>query len=306
MAITHATLSSEPGLIGGPEWDADHVIDGPIDLPAAASEPAAAPAGFGRLYARSIGGRVMPKWIGPAGVDYPLQPHLGQTNVTVWRGGNTTAIATTLSTQGPAAYVGVASAVQTPGLNTTSILGQSQRSRLLTSTTAGNIVSLRSGNILRAAMGNGYQLISRFALATMNAAQRVFMGLWNGGANPTNLDWTTDTGTARIGLVANSASGNWRLAHNAVGAAPTLIDLGASFPINTTGLIELALFCGPGATSVAYVVRNLSTGAVASGTLSTNLPPAATFLGPMVMMTNNTAAAAVAIDVVSVYLETDF
>lgn len=252
----------------------------------------------------------MPKWVGPSGVDYPLQPHIGVNNITSWRGGNATAIATAVAVVGAMPYTGVASSVQIPGVATTSILAQTLRSRLLTSTTAGNITSLRA-NTNRVTRGNaanigGFHYIGRFALSAQNAAQRVFMGLWSGTANPTNLDWTTDTATARIGLVANSATGNWRLAHNTAGAAPTLIDLGASFPLNTTDLIELVLFCGPNASSITYRVRNLSTGAEATGTLSTNLPGNTVFLGPMVMMTNNTAAAAVSIDVVSVYLETDF
>lgn len=280
-----------------------------LDFTVQSADPAAPAAGTGTLYAFDVGGRVLPKWVGPSGVDFPLQPHIGFNNIAAWRGGNG-ATATSLSVVGSMPYTIVASATQTPNPAVGSILSQTLRSRYLTSAAAGNIVSVRA-NTARVALGNapnigGFHYGVRFALAAMNAAQRFFIGLWSGAANPTNLDWTTDTATGRIGIVANSATGNWRLAHNAQGAAPTLIDLGATMPINSTDLMEMVLFARPNATGVSYRVRNLSTGAQVTGTISTNLPANTQFLGPFMALSNNTAAAAVSVDFVSAYLETDY
>lgn len=313
MGIRHLLVAAglvPPAKVGAPNWDADHIIDGPLDLPAEATEPAAPAAGRGLFYAKSLVGRVRPKWKGPAGIDYPLQPHIGFNTIAKWHGGATTAIATTLAVIGSMSFTGAASSVQVPGPATTSILAQCLRSRILTAATAGAVCSLRAGTN-RATRGNaasigGFEFGMRFAPATMNAAQRLFMGMWSGTSNPGNVDWTTDTATARIGLVAAADTGNWRLAHNAAGAAPTLIDLGASFPINNTSLMELLLFCPPNTSSITYTVRNLSTGAEVTGTITTNLPANTLFLGPFAVMSNNTAAAAVSFDFVSAYLETDF
>lgn len=311
MGMKHSTPSAAPGLIGAADWDDDHVIDGPLEFPSEASEPASPVSGSGLLYARTRAGRVRPKWKGAAGVDYLLQPHIGGNNIAMWRGGFSTTIGTTLNVFGSMSYSGVASSVQNPTPSVSNIGAQCVRSRLLTSTTAGNIASIRQASVLRATRGNaagigGFDYTARFILATLNAAQRSFVGLWNGTSNPTNLNWTTDTATSRIGIVTDSNTGNLRLAHNTGGAAPTLIDLGTDFAINNTHLIELNLFCAPNDDSVEYLVRNLQTGAEASGSITTNLPGNTIFLAPMIMMTNNTAAAAVAIDIVSVYIETDY
>ncbi|MCA9327544.1 hypothetical protein KDA14_03380, partial [Candidatus Saccharibacteria bacterium] len=58
-------------------WDIGvDVQSGGLQL-AAQSDPSAPASGNLRIYSRDIAGRVMPKWIGPAGVDTPFQASLG-------------------------------------------------------------------------------------------------------------------------------------------------------------------------------------------------------------------------------------
>lgn len=310
MAIRHRTLTSElgGGLVGAAQWDEGHDID-TLDLPSQVSEPANPAAGNIAVYGRTVAGRVRPKVREPSGVDYPLQPHVGFRRVTQWHGGNATAAATAFAIIGAMPYTAVASTVQIPAPATSSLLNQSLRSRLLSATTAGSIVSVRA-NTARAVRGNasnigGFDFNIRFGLNVMIAGQRVFAGLWSGSSNPAASDWTTETTNAKIGLACNVNTGNWRLIHNAAGSAPTVIDLGATMPVNNTDVMELALHCAPGASGIDYEVTNLTTGAVVFGTLSTNLPANTLFLGPMITMNNGTTASQVGLDFLSAYLETD-
>lgn len=279
-----------------------------ITFPEQVTAPAAPAADNGVFYSFDLGGRTMPMWRNPLDNPYPLSSHKFFNNQAYWRGGNG-ATATSLSVIGTMPFTAVATTTATPALAATNIFSQALRSRYSTSATAGNVVSVRTNTpfIHRGSVAGlgGFHAGMTFGFNTLNAAQFSFHGLWSGTANPGNVNYTTDTATGRIGLVTTSNTGNLRLAHNTQGTAPTLIDLGATMPINITDMYELVLYCGPNATTVGYKVSNRNTGAVVTGTLSTNLPANTQFLGLMATMSNNTAAAIVAYDFVAGFVESN-
>ncbi len=283
-----------------------------IDFPAQAAEPAVPPADHGLLYSRSLAGRIIPKWMGPSGVDYPLQPHIGLNNVTVWRGGATTTAGTFAAQIGAMPYTSASpSAPLIPTPASTSLRNQTYRSTIRTGTTAGAIAYIRP-NALRIWRGNaagfgGYFVIIRFALSgTIQTGQRSFVGITDVASNPTNVDPTTSTTPGKIGLAQNAATGNWSLVHNVTGTAPTIIALGANFPINNTDLYEIALYSAPNGANIGYRVVNWSTNQQTSGTLTTNIPTSTTFMGPVAWITNNATGAQSEMDFVSAYVETDY
>ena len=107
-------------------------------------------------------------------------------------------------------------------------------------------------------------------------------------------------------MAINASTGNWNLVHNITGTIPTVIPLGASYPVDTTTLYELILFAKPNDTVVTYRITNLSTTAQTSGTLSSNLPASTTPLGRVCWATNNATASAVAWDLSRFSLESDY
>lgn len=281
-------------------------------LPAQASEPSAPASGNGLLYARSVAGRVLPKWVGPSGVDYPLSPHLGMNNVRAWRGGATTSGSTFAATIGALPYTSTSPSPPTiTTLAATNLLSSTVRSTISTNSTAGSIAHIR-GNQLTIWRGNaagmgGFFVVHRFALSgTLRSGLRAFVGVVDVTTNPTNVDPTSIATPGGVGLATNSEAGNWKLVNNITGTARTSTDLGSSFPINNTDLLELALFCAPNDSGIGYRISNLSTGAQTSGTLTANIPAASTFLAPLVWVTNNATAAAQTLDFVSTYVETDY
>lgn len=277
-----------------------------MEFVAVTNEPAPPSAGRLRIYARDIAGRILGKVVGPSGLDYPLQPHVGLNNVAVWRGGNATAAATLASVIGSMPYTAASPTAPTiPALADTSLRNRTYRSTISTGATAGGLAFIR-GNATRFSRNTGFFVVHRFSLSPLQAGMRAFVGIQDTAANPTNVDPTTTTTPGKIGLAINANTGNWSLVHNLSGAAPTVIPLGASFPVNATDLMELAIFSAPGASSIGYRVTNWSTGAQVSGTISANLPAAATFMTPSVWITNNATAAAATLDFVSTYVETDY
>lgn len=282
-----------------------------LDLPALAAEPAIPPADTGLLYARAIAGRVMPKWVGPSGVDYPLQSHIGFNGVAIWKGGVSPSPGFA-SVIGAMPYTSASPTNPTiPTLASTSLRNQTYRSTIGASATAGTIAYIRA-NIARFWIGNaaglgGFFVSHRFSLSgTLQTGMRCFVGISDAVAAPTNVDPTTSTTTGKIGLAINANTGNWNLVHNITGTAPTIIALGASFPVNNTDLMELTLFCKPNDTLIAYRVVNWSTNQQVSGTISTNIPNNTTFLLPLIWITNNATAAIQSMDFISTYVETDY
>ncbi len=285
---------------------------GVITIPAQASEPSVPASDSGHFYARSIAGRIVPKWLGPSGVDYPLSPHFGFNNVRAWRGGATSAAATFAATIGAMPYSSAS-----PGspliatLNSTSLLTQSYRSTISSGATAGGIAYIRS-NSLNVWRGNatglgGFFVVHRFALSgTLRSGLRCFAGLVDVVSNPTNVNPTNTTTPGGIGLATAAETGNWKLVNNITGTARAATDLGTNFPVNNTDLMEVALWCAPNDSGISYQVTNLSTGNTTSGTITTNIPASGTFMAPCLWVTNNATAAAQTLEYVSTYVETDY
>lgn len=283
----------------------DLEADGTALLPAT-TDPSAIPAANSlKLYSKNVGGRILPKWIGPAGVDTPFQPFLGVNHIRLVQvaSGTTTALATS--------QVGTAPVVTAAGTNTQSTAATGtlkSRTRyvgLATAATAGQLSAIR-GQQLECGRETGFFLVMRFGLETMIATQNVFFGLYAAAAAigaTTNL--VTATTPARVGLACAVNTGNWQLVICS-GAAVTATDLGASFPLNNTDLMELVLYCAPGGTVISYRVTNLTSGAQVSGDLSGNIPGATAYMTYQMHMTNNAAASIVKWNFKVMYLETDY
>ena len=76
-------------------------------------------------------------------------------------------------------------------------------------------------------------------------------------------------------------------------------------PVNATDLYELVLYSPPNGSSIGYRMKNITTDASVSGSVSTNIPASTTFLAPQFWITNNATAAASVIDFSGWYLESD-
>lgn len=276
-----------------------------VEMTGITNEPAIPAAEKLRMYVKNVAGRLLLKWVGPSGVDMSVQESLGENLVSLISPGSGTA----MSVLGCA--VTNVGTVSHPAPATTNLLTQTRRSVNTSTTTAGALASTRC-TVFECWRGNatgrgGFRIIGRFGLTTLAAGMRAYIGVTDTATTAaTNIDPTTSTTPGKIGMAINTNSGNWNLVHNASGTAPTVIALGANFPVNTTDLLELQLTAAPNASSVGYRVMNLSTGNSTSGTITTNLPSATTWLGRVIWATNNATAAAVAWTLSRFYLGTDY
>ena len=292
---------------GGFAGASNVVIDVPSNNLRLVSTTDPTPPGAGNviIYSKDIAGRQMPKWIGPSGVDTPFQSNIMFNNVSVIGPGGATTVGTIGCT---VTNVGT---ISNPNVASTTLKSQTRRITNTSAATAGSLASTRVAS-LECLRGNntnigGFFVVARFGLATLQSGMRMFIGLTDTATTaPTNIDPTTSTTPGKIGMAINANTGNWNLVHNITGSAPTVIPLGASYPVDATTLYELVLFAIPADTVVKYRITNMTTETSTSGTLSTNLPASTTPLGRVCWATNNATAAAVAWDLSRFSLETDY
>lgn len=277
-------------------WNEAHTISEYIDIPVPTSTPSA-PAAGSRLYTSSHAGKAFLTWKGPADVETMVQAHIGEM-AAVYRlitgtGTTTTTLVTALGCGFNVNGTGNGTTLTLPAPATGSLLGNLRRYSNVTQTTSSTQITIRP-NVAMASRVTGYMMMMTVNLASTSANNFGFFGLLDIITNiTTNLNMTTSTTNAKIGIGFASNTGNWQLICGAAGATPTLTDLGTNFPINTTAFLRLSLFCERDTSTVFYLVENLTTGNTASGSITTNLPAAATLMAPYQYMTNNSNAAAV-------------
>lgn len=275
------------------------------------STPTPSDAGEMKFFTREIAGRMMPAFIGPSGLDSTLQPLLARNKIAYWcPPGNATTVPGVL---GMSANTVTNFTATARNVATTNLFTRMRRLGYVTAATGGNVGNFRAPagqyTIGDGSLG-GFTFIVRFGISDAVAVSgaRMFMGV-RLSATPANVEPSTLTNC--IGIGHGAADATMRLYYGG-SVAQTPIDLGVNFPTDTRSvdMYELALFAPPNESVVKYEVTRLNTGHVASGTLSGDLgvalPAPTTFLAaPWAYRTNNATLLAAAIDVASIYIETD-
>ena len=194
---------------------------------------------------------------------------------------------------------------------TTNLATSLRRLGYVSAATAGSLAGPRmaAAQFWRGNAANlgGFFFVTRFVVSDAAAVTgaRMFVGLSATTGAPTNVEPNTVNNV--VGVAQISTSNNLQIVTRDGTTAQT-IDLGVNFPANTLSAdaYELALFAPPNGTTIGYRVERLGTANVAEGTLSTNLPVSTTLMGIQMWRCNNATALAVGLDLVNLYIETDY
>jgi hypothetical protein len=277
----------------------------PMVLPGRATPPDPPPAGRIHLYARDRVGSAWLEVMRPSGRLFPLQPHFGVNRIAYWAPSS----GTTINAIGmPRTGVGTAS---TPGLATTNLSTSMRRWRMTSVATVDAAAEERSAGWV-CWRGNadglgGFTYVNRLSLTTLQPTGMGFFGLMGStAALATTLLLSAVVNAVGIGFQRGTHA-NWQIVHNSGSGAPTLINMGASFPVDSaTNVLTLFLYAAPNAASVWLRVVEEVSGAIAEVEITANLPAATQLLSPRNYMNTGSTAAAVAYDCSGVYVETDY
>ena len=284
--------------------------DGVLTLPTAALPPSP-DAGNLAMYARSVGGRMLPVVMGPSGLDSPLQPHLGLNRAVWWipHGNSTTAFTAmgmTVTATGTATALNV---------STGSLFGMMRRIGYRVTTASTTAVVCWRGSANQHSVGGtiaglgGFHMIVRWGGDTgmSNASHRCFVGM-RPTATPTDVNPSTLTNIVGVGY--DAADTTFHVMTNDGSGSATKVNLGAGFPkpsVDAQDVYELALFSPPGTVQlVSYRLRNLTTGAEATGTVTSDLPSATTLMAPYMQLSVGGVSSVIGLSVKCIYIETDY
>ncbi|UOA28660.1 hypothetical protein DSM107133_03410 [Pseudosulfitobacter sp. DSM 107133] len=153
----------------------------------------------------------------------------------------------------------------------------------------------------------GWSYVNRLSMTTLQATGMGFFGLYGStAALATTLTLAAAVNCIGIGFQRGTHT-NWQLVHNDGSGAPTLTDLGSSFPVaSTTIVLSLYIAASPNGSDVGLRVVEEVSGTAVEFTITTDMPAATQLLSPRNYMNTGATAAAVAYDCSGVYVETDF
>jgi hypothetical protein len=276
--------------------------------------PVTPPADSIKLIASRIGqqgSRLMPAAVDPQGKNYVLQPSLWRRKIGRWN-------ATSGTTGVPAIdgmIVPTTAGATSRTVSATNTLTRARRLGHVSSTTPGATCGHYSA-ATHFLLGNGEGLggffySCRFGISdsSLQAVGRTFVGLSTATGAMTNVEPSTLTNVIGIGNIASNA--NLSLFYGG-SASQAAIDLGSDFPVTTSDLYDVSFWAPSDEDGVVYYcVERIGTSFVATGVLGpgtpgVTLPANTTALGHRAWRTNNTAAAAVGLDISSIYTETDW
>ena len=269
--------------------------NGEVTLPEVAS-PATPAAANVNLYGTSIGGSTVPGFLGPDGYVHTVQSDLGEFNVCRYQPtGNAVGAGTSGDTTMRISLIGVASAATTAVTNLHRMtrrlnIGTSPASTSAVGGLRGTDNLWRVGKDANAPGGFLARLLWGPATGTTITTHRGFCGMIPsaapGDVEPSSL-------VRMVGMGWDAADTNIQFMHNDGSGTATKVDLGASFPVPTVEfeeVYECQLFSPNNTTqSVSYRIIRYNTtdktiAAVATGTVTTDLPAVTTLLAPLIHM----------------------
>lgn len=266
------------------------------------NSPVAPAAGNVKLFNKSQGGRQMPAFIGPNGLDSVLQPHLGKNGWALWKPlGNSTTV-TNIGT-GALSVTGTATSA---AYATTNLHTRSTRVDFLVTTAATTAVAgyRVTTNVYR--VTDGFHHVFRVAPATGGtvATRRFFCGMSTSTAAPTDVDPSTLTNS--VGAGYGGSDTNWQIYFG--GTSVAKVDTGIAKPsTDREGVFTVMVFAPPGGNYLGVRIVNEVSGVAfeSSTTTSANIMAQTTAAGPRAYHSVGGTSSVVGLTLFSGYIETD-
>lgn len=297
--IQHAYQSTTPDNpadeISASEWNADHTITGPVDWPIESATPAA-PTNKLRSFVRKKANRVLPHWIGPSGLDTPVQPALFGNGVTMFLPNHGSTAPLSLGNQWNGSGT-----LSHPTQSSGSQVNRMNRARYTSAATIGSIAGPRTARscVMRE---SGFFLFARFAFTTILSDMLTLIGL---SSEINGLPGDPSTASANsLGIGKDSADTNLQIISRTASGTATKVSTG--YAPAAGDVLDLYMFCPPGGSDVYFRLVNQTSGAVIVDDVqvTATLPASTTGLYPRAEL-RTAQAAAVAIDIGRIYVEQD-
>ena len=271
----------------------------------------AAPIGGLLMYAKNVAGRVLPKIIGPSGIDTVLQVGL--------HGNSVFMVAPASGTTAPTAWGGTLTTAATMSVQQTIASANSWlatwRKRFQTAATAASVSGMRTayaqwfrGN---AAGFGGFFFRAQFGHQLNLNGSQVFVGLCASTAALGTAAGAVSALLNSIGVgydTTDANTGNWFFIRNDGAGTATKVDLGANaLRSNVSHGYDLIMYNAPNSADIYVRIVNLHTGTVVLDTsYNTDIPAVNVGMAFKAELNNGAVASAANLEVAKVYIESDY
>ena len=271
------------------------------------------------FFAKNVGGRMLPKIIGPSGLDTCLQPAIFQNRTLMFVPSTGTTGTGSGCGFGPVWTSGGTVSHPTPASTSPAIANQMRRTRyanVVTTTNQTLGIKAAAADTLNYWRGNaaglgGFFYSARFIVELYPASTvRIFAGL------------TASSGTYVVAsdTVLNDTCGLWHDTTDPSSGAnsfnfvtrntttTTKQSIALSNAIAAGNAYDFYMFCPPNGGTIYWRLDDINNNVTYENSTSTTLPTSTTFMGPQCAMSNGTAnvtVTTVAIGVAGVYTEAD-
>jgi len=275
---------------------------------AAIADPGASSTGTGLFYFKDVASRIVPKWVGPTGLDTVAQPALFGNNIALWVPNTSTTVSVNIGTPWTARNSGTSAAQSTPAITNASLYASMKRALFGTGTTSTGSSGTQSGAAL-AMIGStgigGFFAFFRFGMDPTNfrTDNRILVGMTalNGAitAEPSAINNT-------IAFGKDSTDTNYQIIQRDASAV-TKTDVGRA--CTSEDVIDFYIFATGTGNVTVRAVRQTSAGpSVLVDNLdisSSYLPPNSQVLYAHAQIQATTGAAAAGLGLNRIYVETD-
>lgn len=270
------------------------------------STPAAPSDGI-KLYSTDIAGKSTLTTVDAVGIPTPMQPSLAYRHVLRWTGQPSVATFNTMG-HGPG-LTNSSGTITARSQGTNNPYEMLPRTGVVSAATASSHVDIRGlsthPRVWRGpvAGSGGFHVVFQFMIsdAVQVSTAHTFVGLISAPIT------TTTAPSGRVNFIGiGTDSGDTNLQFYAAGAAAQArTDLGVNFPANINEPYELTVYAPVHGDAIYWRVRRMFTGHETSGAVTdaAKLPGNATPIAPQLYRSNGDTAASVALDVISVYVE---
>jgi hypothetical protein len=211
---------------------------------ATTTDPSAAASGQLNIYAKDVAGRVLPKWVGPSGVDTPFQPAFFGNNVSMWFPNTGATVSVAMGTSWTARNSGTAAAQTTPAIASTNLYTSMKRGLFSTGTTATGSSGTQSSQTLvwrgnAAGLGGFFY----FARVGVDSTYRTDVQMMN-GVSALNAALTGQPSAQNNSIILGKDSGDttWQIITRD-GATANKVDTGLT--IASGQILDFYIFARP-------------------------------------------------------------
>lgn len=266
------------------------------------ADPGASAASSLRVYSKNVSGRIVPKWVGPSGLDTMFQASLAANNVTLWLPGT----GTTASINFGSSWTVTATQAH-PTIASTNLMTSIKRATFTCTTTSTGQSGIRTAAPIcfrgsASGMG-GFFFAARFGILAYVSTSRIWCGL---SALSTALSGDPSSQNNTVAMSKDSGETTWQVMTRDTTAASKTSTGRTTAAAGNTEIFDFYAFCKPNDTHIYVRVVDIDgTVLVDNVDKTSNLPSNSTALYAHCEVQSTVASSVPSIFLNKIYVESD-